>query len=85
MRRFELHRDRDVSGVSGTGVVAEGIQFDDQMVIAFPDDALEVLPPGWCRIVWLTEFSSTVLWRSVDEAMKVHGHGGATRLVWVDE
>ena len=29
MRTFELHRDTDVSGVSGTGVVAEGVEFAD--------------------------------------------------------
>jgi hypothetical protein len=27
MRRFQLHRDHDVTGVSGTGLVAEGAAF----------------------------------------------------------
>ena len=31
-RRFELHRDDDVSGVSGTGVVAEGVLFSSGRV-----------------------------------------------------
>ncbi len=84
MRAFELHRDVDVSGVSGVGVVAEGVMFDQQTIIEFPDGKIELLPPGWCRIVWLTETSSTVLWRSVEDAMAVHSHNGATRLVWKD-
>lgn len=33
MRRFELHREEDVSGVSGTGVVAEGVAFSDGRVL----------------------------------------------------
>lgn len=27
--RFELHRDTDVSGVSGVGIVADGVVFPD--------------------------------------------------------
>src|SRR4051794_16547249 len=30
--RFELHRDQDISGVSGVGVVAEGVAFTDGTV-----------------------------------------------------
>jgi hypothetical protein len=30
---FQLERTRDISGVSGTGLVAEGIEFDDGAVI----------------------------------------------------
>lgn len=68
MRRFELHRDRDVSGVSGVGVVAEGVQFTD----------------GSAAIRWHGEHPSVVFWGSVSDAMDVHGHGGATRLEWID-
>jgi len=32
-RTFVLHRDEDVSGVSGTGVVAEGVVFSDGAVV----------------------------------------------------
>lgn len=85
MRRFQLHRDRDVSGVSGTGVVAVGTQYMVDANVEFLDGFRLELPAGWCRVTWLTEFSSTVLWRSVEDAMAVHGHGGATRLVWLDD
>jgi hypothetical protein len=38
VKTFKLVRDEDVSGVSGTGVVAEGVQFDDgQCVLWWPN------------------------------------------------
>lgn len=43
MKLFELHRDQDETGVSGVGVVALGVIFDD----------------GSCALRWLTETSST--------------------------
>lgn len=67
-RRFELHRDVDHTGVSGTGVVADGVEF----------------PGGTCVLRWRGERASTVVWGSVGDVLAVHGHGGATRLVWVD-
>lgn len=85
MRRFELHRDVDVSGVSGEGIVADGVCYDRPWLFAFPDgDAwtLESMEPGWCVIRWRGEYRSTVLWRSIEDAMAVHGHHGSTRLVW---
>jgi hypothetical protein len=67
MRMFCLIRKEDVSGVSGTGRVAEGIQFSD----------------GTAAIRWVGRTASMVFWQSVDDAMEVHGHGGATELVWL--
>lgn len=69
MRRFELHRDHDVSGVSGTGVVAEGVVFSDDTAV----------------VRWRGERRSTVVWPSIEDVEVIHGHGGATRIVWVDE
>ncbi len=82
-RQFALHRDVDVSGVSGTGIVATGIEFVDPADVVFPDGVVLRLPPGWCRVTWHSDHPSTVLWPSVEDAMAVHGHGGATRIVWV--
>jgi len=69
-RRFELHRDEDVSGVSGTGVVAEGVEFRDG-VVAFR---------------WLTEWPTSVVFhdRGAAAVEHVHGHNGRTRVVWLD-
>jgi hypothetical protein len=68
-KRFLLVRDHDVTGVSGTGRVAEGIQFSDGRAVI-----------RWC----VGEHRSTVHWLSVDDAIAVHGHNGATRIEWVD-
>lgn len=67
-RRFELHRDRDASGVSGTGVVADGVEW----------------PDGSVSIRWRGERPSVVFWATVADAEAVHGHGGLTRFVWLD-
>lgn len=68
MRRFELHRDEDTSGVSGIGVVAQGVEFDD----------------GTCVMRWLTATSSTAVYAGVADVEAIHGHAGRTRLVWLD-
>jgi hypothetical protein len=68
LRRFRLIRKEDASGVSGTGIIAEGIQFSD----------------GGCVIKWLTATSSIGLYHSVIEMIHVHGHGGKTVIEWVD-
>lgn len=66
---FELHRDVDESGVSGTGVVTEGVVFSD----------------GTAAMRWLTTHSSTCIYTSIDDVVTIHGHDGRTRLVWLDE
>lgn len=39
MRRFQLRRGEDVSGVSGTGLVAFGVEFpDSQCVLWWPNE-----------------------------------------------
>lgn len=68
LRRFLLVRDHDISGVSGTGVVAEGVCFSD----------------GTAAVRWRGEKQSTVVWNSIDDAIAIHGHGGATRIEWLD-
>lgn len=71
MRRFELHRDEDVSGVSGTGVVAEGVAFSDGGPVA---------------LRWTSEWPTSVVFhdRGVESLEAVHGHNGRTRIVWLD-
>jgi hypothetical protein len=67
-RRFKLVRDVDVTGVSGTGIVAEGVQFSD----------------GKCVVRWLSAHAATVVWDNIDDALAIHGHGGHTVVEWVD-
>lgn len=83
-RRFELHRHADVSGVSGVGVVADGVQYDEPFRVFWPDRTSALFPPGWCRVTWRGEYRSTVLWPSVMHLVAVNGHGGATSIVWLD-
>lgn len=69
MRRFELHRYEDETGVSGTGVVAQGVEFRD----------------GPVALRWIVgEHRSTVVWPSMEAVEAVHGHNGKTRIVWID-
>ena len=68
---FVLMRDTDVSGVSGTGVVADGV--------AFPD--------GTVALRWRGGNPTSVVFHDngVESVEAIHGHGGATRLVWLAE
>lgn len=68
MRRFILNRITDISGISGTGIVAEGVVFNDGAVV----------------INWLTEFRSIVIWTKIEDVIAVHGHGGNTMIEWID-
>lgn len=69
MRRFHLVRDRDISGVSGTGTVADGVLFDDGKVVTR----------------WRAAIAQTCVWERLEDVEAIHGHGGATRIVWVDD
>jgi len=70
VKRFVMVRDEDVSGVSGTGIVAEGVKFSD----------------GVCVIHWCGEYpTSTVHERGIDSILAIHGHEGRTRIEWLDE
>lgn len=66
LQTFTLNRRVDHTGVSGTGTVAEGVQFSDGTVV----------------IHWLGVHSSVVVWRRLDDVLAVHGHDGATRVEW---
>lgn len=68
MRRFYLVRAEDVSGVSGTGVVAEGVEFRS----------------GKAVLTWLSEFGTVSVFDSVDDIVSVHGHEGRTWIQWLD-
>lgn len=68
-RLFRLDRDTDITGVSGTGTVADGV----------------VWPDGTVSIRWCGPRPSVVFWNSLENAKHVHGHAGATRFVFLDE
>jgi hypothetical protein len=68
VKTFILQRHEDVSGVSGTGVVAEGVEFTD----------------GSVTIRWFGDNPSTVMWENIYAAMAIHGHGGKTQIVYTN-
>ena len=70
MRCFELHRAVDHSGISGTGIVAEGCVFRDGTVV----------------VRWLPAAAAeptTVVHPSIGNVQALHGHGGSTTIAWV--
>lgn len=67
-RRFVLDRANDVTGTSGTGTVAEGVEFSD----------------GHCVLHWLTQFSSVAVYANIATLERIHGHEGSTVVRWVD-
>ncbi|EIV90993.1 hypothetical protein [Frankia sp. QA3] len=68
VRRFELEREVDVSGVSGTGAVAFGAQ----------------APDGTCVLWWDSEHDSIAIYPTMETLLAIHGHGGTTRVVYID-
>ena len=68
-RIFHLQRDLDITGVSGSGRVADGVLW----------------PDGTVTVRWRGDKPSTAMWGSLEHAQAVHGHGGATRIVFDDE
>lgn len=68
MRTFLLWRNVDVSGVSGTGLIAEGVQFSD----------------GVCVCRWMTDMATTCVYASISDVKAIHGHDGATQIIWED-
>lgn len=69
MRRFRLMRYEDPSGVSGTGIVAHGVEF----------------PDGTAAVYWPGDYASTTVWPGgVEHVQAIHGHNGSTEVQWVD-
>ncbi|MEV6523064.1 hypothetical protein AB0M43_14030 [Longispora sp. NPDC051575] len=70
-RRFALRRWDDPTGVSGLGIVGYGVAWSDDRVV----------------LRWLgttTGVAQFCVFDSLDDLMRVHGHGGRSEVVWVD-
>lgn len=68
-RLFKLMRSHDPSKVSGTGLVAEGVEFSDGVV----------------ALRWLSGHPTTTIYNCIEDVVLIHGHGGASRIVYLDE
>lgn len=68
IRRFYVIRTEDVSGISGTGRVAEGVEFTD----------------GTCVIHWLSHTSATGIYDNAKCLLLIHGHENRTTIEYID-
>lgn len=71
-RSFVLQRDRDISGVSGTGIIADGVVF----------------PDGHAAIHWRGKWALTTPHPDgIDSILGIHDHGGQGDLhvIWADQ
>jgi hypothetical protein len=76
MRTFMLVRGEDVTGISGTGIVAEGVEWSDGTVV------LRWLKAGTARPDHVRP--TTVLHDDIDSVIGLHSHDGRTQVVWAD-
>lgn len=68
IKTFYLMRHTDVNGLSGTGIVAVGV----------------VYPDGKAHMQWVSFKSSFEMHNSIESLIDIHGHSGATELIWGD-
>lgn len=68
-RRFVLDRSEDETGTSGTGIVAEGVCFSN----------------GKVALHWLSHLGAVNVYDSMSVTETLHGHGGLTKIVWLDK
>lgn len=61
-------RHKDVSGISGAGVVAVGVVF----------------PNGQVVFQWTSYRSSIEIYASIDNLIEIHGHSGNTEIIFGD-
>lgn len=69
MKLFWLNRKEDLSGVSGKGIVAEGVIFENGQVV----------------LRWRGRNSSIAVFVNLRQVEAVHGHKGATEIVFEDD
>ena len=68
MYRFILVRAKDPTGVSGTGIVAEGTLFSG----------------GQAVIRWLCQPHAVGVYQTIHDVITVHGHEGGTQIQFID-
>jgi hypothetical protein len=71
MKTFVLRRNEDFTGISGTGDVAEGAVFNSGKVVV-----------AWDPTMTLAKVVTVVVFDSIEDVEKLHGHDGATEIVW---
>lgn len=71
MKTFRLVRTEDVTGVSGTGIVAEGVEFTSGVV----------------ALTWMSDWPTSVVFheKGIESVLAIHGHNGATRIEYLPD
>ena len=69
LRRFFLLRNKDLSGISGVGRIAEGILFHDGQVV----------------LSWFGRHHTIEVSPTLQDTIDIHGHSGHTVIEWLDE
>lgn len=69
MRQFVLNRLEDETDISGTGIVAEGVEFHN----------------GRVALCWLSSPSSIIIHDNMTSVEKIHGHDGKTVVEFLKE
>ena len=69
MKYYRLNRKQDITGNSGTGHIAE-------VVVGGPGTAIVIWSSGTNAL----GTNSIVVYETLDDLVKVHGHGGSTVL-----
>lgn len=64
LQEFYLLRKKDLSGLSGTGIVARGIE----------------LQSGRAVLEWLGKYKTITVFDNIQQIIDIHGHEGATEL-----
>lgn len=66
MKLFKLDRTKDISGVSGTGIVAEGVIFSN----------------GKVSLCWLGDKSTIVIYDNIKLVEQINCHNGNTKIIY---
>lgn len=67
IKTFLLERVEDASGVSGTGIVAEGVEFTSGMV----------------ALTWFSPHRCVNIYESIKTVEELHGHEGKTIIKFI--
>lgn len=64
MKYFVLEREDDETGISGTGIIVEGIIWSD----------------GTVAYRWLSDVATTTIANRIQDVIFLHGHDGKTKI-----
>lgn len=67
MKIFNLVREQDNTGISGLGIVASGVEFDD----------------GLCVLRWKGEYKTTVIHESIESIKKINCSHSKSTIVYL--